>query len=981
MLKSLYLGLFTVLISFTLNAQELEPENGVLSASQTYAFTNARIVVSADHTIERGTMVIKDGVIQSAGIAVLPPKGAIKIDLKGYTIYPSFIDIYATEGIAKQEFKKQGNAPQLSTLKKGPYYWNQSIHPETDAYTLYQEGLFKEKSTYQKQGFGAVSTHQRDGILRGTSVLKTIGNKKNEQSIIRSTSANHYSFSKGSSQQTYPSSQMGAIALIRQFFYDAQWYASLENSPTENVSLRRGLSNLELPQIFETSNKLEILRALKLAKEFDIDLIVKGGGDSYERIAEIKALGAKLIVPVNFPAPYDVTDPYLSRFVSLADLKDWEMRPYNAYILHKENVPFCFTSFGLKDKADFLKNIRKAVEHGLPANEALRALTASPAEYLNVTNEIGTLDKGKIANFLIVKGNLFEDGEIYENWIRGERNTYKDINQIDIRGSYDLNINNVIYGWKIEGTPEKPTAKISSYVWREDFLTGNRKMDTLKLSPTLKMNDHQISMSFLEKDGNYNGVLQLNGTYNPTLAVFHGKALLPNGDWVDWSCIRSEKHTDKKEKKKRNIDTTAVNRIYYPNMAYGFDSLPNAETFFIKNATIWTNEADGIIKDATLLIQDGKIKAVNKSIVQIPNGAKVIDAEGKHVTCGIVDEHSHIATSSVNEGGQNSSAEVTIEDVVNSDDINIYRNLAGGVTSIQILHGSANPIGGRSALIKLKWGETPDKLLIPNAPKFIKFALGENVKQSNWPSYSRFPQTRMGVEQVYMDYFTRAKEYDAKKKSGKPYRKDAELETIAEIINKERFISCHSYVQSEINMLMKVAERFNFNINTFTHILEGYKVADKMKAHGVGGSTFSDWWAYKYEVNDAIPYNGAIMHNAGVTVAFNSDDAEMSRRLNQEAAKAMAAGNKMGLTIKPKDAIRWITFNAAKSLGVEKEVGSLEKGKMADVVVWNQNPFSVYAKAQKVFIDGSLVFDIEQPDENSSSDFELGITDPEGERL
>ena len=213
---------------------------------------------------------------------------------------------------------------------------------------------------------------------------------------------------------------------------------------------------------------------------------------------------------------------------------------------------------------------------------------------------------------------------------------------------------------------------------------------------------------------------------------------------------------------------------------------------------------------------------------------------------------------------------MSIEDVVEADDVDIYRNLSGGVTTIQILHGSANPIGGRSAIIKLKWGLAAEDLIYKNSPKFIKFALGENVKQSNWGAYSRFPQTRMGVEQMYIDYFSRAKAYDLKKKNGKPYRIDTEMEVLAEILNKERFISCHSYVQSEINMLMKVAEKFNFNINTFTHILEGYKLADKMKAHGAGASTFSDWWAYKYEVNDAIPYNAAILNNTGVLTAINS---------------------------------------------------------------------------------------------------------------
>ncbi|HEX5743216.1 MAG TPA: amidohydrolase family protein, partial [Flavobacteriaceae bacterium] len=325
----------------------------------------------------------------------------------------------------------------------------------------------------------------------------------------------------------------------------------------------------------------------------------------------------------------------------------------------------------------------------------------------------------------------------------------------------------------------------------------------------------------------------------------------------------------------------------------------------------------------------------------------------------------------------NSSSEVSLQDVINSEDINIYRNLAGGVTISQILHGSANPIGGQSAILKLKWGVAPDELLYPNQPKFIKFALGENVKQSNFRAANptRFPQSRMGVEQVYNDYFQRAKEYDLvwkkynqlspkEKAKTKAPRYDIELNTIAEILNKERFITCHSYVQSEISMLMNLTEKFGFNVRTFTHILEGYKVADMMKSHGVGGSTFSDWWAYKYEVKDAIPYNGAIMHEQGVMVAFNSDDAEMSRRLNQEAAKAVKYGG-----VSEEDALKFVTLNPAILLKIDDKVGSLKVGKDADVVLWNEHPLSIYAKPLKTIVDGTLYYDVEKDEKLRQQNF------------
>ena len=437
---------------------------------------------------------------------------------------------------------------------------------------------------------------------------------------------------------------------------------------------------------------------------------------------------------------------------------------------------------------------------------------------------------------------------------------------------------------------------------------------------------------------------------------FTGKAVLPSGIETTFNANRNMGEAKAISDKNKDTATEGALReimpITYPNVGLGNTTQPREQTLLFKNATVWTSEAEGILKNTDVLVKDGKISKIGKNLSS--KSAIEIDATGKHLTAGIIDEHSHIAALSINEGGQNSSAEVTIEDVVDPEDVNIYRNLAGGVTSIQILHGSANPIGGRSAILKLKWGEDADGLLYDNSPKFIKFALGENVKQSNWESYSRFPQTRMGVEQLYVNYFNRAKAYDELKKSGKPYRIDAELQTLSEILNGERFISCHSYVQSEINMLMKVAEKFNFRINTFTHILEGYKVADKMAAHGVGASTFSDWWAYKYEVNDAIPYNAAIMASQGVTVAINSDDGEMSRRLNQEAAKTFKYGG-----MSEQEAWKTVTINPAKLLHLDHRVGSIKIGKDADLVLWNGHPMSVYSKAEKTIIEGKTYFDLD----------------------
>ena len=407
-------------------------------------------------------------------------------------------------------------------------------------------------------------------------------------------------------------------------------------------------------------------------------------------------------------------------------------------------------------------------------------------------------------------------------------------------------------------------------------------------------------------------------------------------------------------------------------MAYGVTQLPIEESILFQNATVWTNENEGILYNCDVAIEQGKIIAVgNKlepSIFKNTKNIVFIDATNKHITSGIIDEHSHIAISrGVNEGTQAVTSEVRIGDVINADDINIYRQLAGGVTIAQLLHGSANPIGGQSAIIKLRWGQMAENLKYKNAKPFIKFALGENVKQSNWGSKyrTRFPQTRMGVEQIIYDALIRAKEYEENlikyKKNTiriKP-RRDLELDALVEVMNKERFVTCHSYIQSEILMLMSLAEKFNFTINTFTHILEGYKIARELKNHGANASTFSDWWAYKYEVNDAIPYNATLLAHAGVNTAINSDDAEMGRRLNQEAAKMIKYGQ-----ASQEEAWKSVTLNPAKMLQIDEFVGSIKKGKDADIVIWSNNPLSMYSIVEKTYIDGRCYFSLEKDLQN-----------------
>ena len=941
-MKQIKLLLLGFLWAYIGHSQDYFPKNdGVKTKATNYtAITNAKLYITPTKVIDNGTLLIKDGFVVNSGKNIQIPENSEIIDAKGHSVYPSFIDLYSTFGVAKpKRVSGSGRSPQYGPSREG-FYWNDHIRAEQNAIDAFKFDKKTAKSMLE-QGFGVVNTHIEDGIVRGSGALIALDLKGTDaKRIISGRSAQYLSFSKSvQSRQSYPTSIMGGMALLRQLYHDADWYKKGNNNTTDR-SIEAFNRNSNLVQIMAAGSRSNALRADAVGDQFGVQYVILGGGDEYERIATIKNTNAAFIIPVNFPKPYDVENSFLANKLELESMKEWNQKPTNPKVLADQNIRFAFTTNGLKSVKTFKSHVKNAIDHGLSATKALEALTTVPSQILK-NNKIGNLQNGSYANFTITSGAIFESTtSIYEHWIRGSRTVFGDLHKKDIRGAYTFQLEENEYKLEIGGKKETPKATL--------------KADSLNLSCSIKQDKDWVYLLFTAKDTIQQNFIRFSAKVIETDSNLNGTLDYADGSTQNLTLIKgnkTENKTSSKEKKKAKAKT--ILPVSYPNGPYGFDKLPEAETLLFQNATVWTNENDGILTNTDVLVKNGEIAAIGKNLKS--KKAKLIDATGKHLTAGIVDEHSHIAAASINEAGQNSSAEVSIEDVVDADDVDIYRNLSGGVTTIQILHGSANPIGGRSAIIKLKWGESAKNLIYKNTPKFIKFALGENVKQSNWESYSRFPQTRMGVEQMYIDYFSRAKAYDLKKKSGMPYRFDTEMEVLAEILNKERFISCHSYVQSEINMLMKVAERFDFKINTFTHILEGYKLADKMKTHGAGASTFSDWWAYKYEVNDAIPYNAAILNGVGVVTAINSDDAEMSRRLNQEAAKAVKYGG-----VSEEEAWKMVTLNPAKLLHIDDKVGSIKVGKDADLVLWSDHPLSIYAKAEQTLIEGVRYFDIDQ---------------------
>lgn len=941
------------------SAQDNAPVNGPHDRAEIpLALIHATVHVSPTETLTDATVLIQGGRILDVGKRVRVPAGTEVRDLTGLHVWPGLIDPFSDLGIAARD-------PAKVKEPQGAHYWNRAVVASANAAELYvPDG--KRAATMRAQGFTTVVAQRMDGIARGTGCVITLADRSPAQDVVRPRASANFSFSKGRSPDAYPGSLMGSIALLRQAFYDARWYAAGGGTMQSDADLEALSSQLQLPLVFDAGGHADILRAARLGKEFGLNFMIKGSGDAFVRLADILATGSPLIIPLQLPEAYDVEDPFDALEVTLGQLKEWELAPSNAARIAEAGGVFAFTAQGLKDPAGMWPALRQMVRAGLDTATALAALTTVPARLFHLSGDMGTLESGKRADLIISSKHLLDpENVIHETWAGDRRFVQRALEHEDPRGTFDLNLRTVVLKLRVTGTPERPIAEVRG-----------PGPDTTWEKAVLTVAGPVVSLWFQGDKPGFAGPVRLNGVIHDRGGIWDGQAQGPAGEWFAWSAIRQRGNGGGAVKGKKalaaldSILALPAGEVWYPMNAFGTTQLPDTETVIFRNATVWTNGPRGILRGTDVCIRGGRIIAVGPGLsaaalfpkegITVPE----IDASGMHLTSGIIDEHSHIGIAQgVNEGTQSVTSEVRVGDVIDPDDVNLYRALAGGVTAVQQLHGSANAIGGQSSLIKLRWGRNAEELPIAGAPGFIKFALGENVKRGNWGSRDRFPQTRMGVEQVFYDAFHRAKDYAAEqaaydgmkpkeKAKAAPPRRDLALEALAEVLAGTRHITCHSYVQSEILMLMHVADSMGFPVNTFTHVLEGYKVARELERHGATASTFSDWWAYKFEVNDAIPYNAAILQEQGVNVCINSDDAEMGRRLNQEASKTVKYGG-----VSPEDAWKMVTLNPAKALHLDDRMGSVEAGKDADLVLWGDNPLSIRAKAMMTFVDGTRYYD------------------------
>ena len=953
------------------------PSTSSAATPRVHAIVGARIVLSPGHVIDRGTVVMRDGVITAVGKDVVAPADARIWEGDSLTVYPGLIDAFVlpAEPPAGQRpgppatGQRPAPPPEPS---RGAAHSLPSVRPEfrvVESLPLSGDQL----ESLRAAGFAAAQVAPRKGIVRGSTALIGLSGGSPNAVVIKPDASQVVALQP--EPMGYPGSLMGAIAVIRQAFMDAHWYHDAgeiyarspagKPRPEENVSWEalQPVIGGKQPAMFVASEMLEVLRAGAVAREAGVRAQVLGAGDEYKRAKDIAAAGLPLIVPVNFPDPPDVSDPDNALDVSTEELRDWNQAPGNPAALSRAGVTFALTSNGLKDVKSFRGNVAKAIQRGLDPGAALAAVTTVPAQLLGLSDRLGTIAVGKIANLTVTRGDLFsEKSKVREVWVDGERLEVPDKEDRGMKGNWSLAWNGS-RGSLIVTADKDTTVKL--VVGADTLLASNIRLDGDRLYFSVRIKDQPTDrFELVAKNDRVTGTthvkgLQITGGRLPepegasAAKQNGGEKGTPNG---------GEKKGAGEETAKAVKDEPVVTPVVMGNTeAWRMPIPPQPEVVVVRNATVWTAGPRGTVEGADLLIKNGRIAGVGKHLPTPPN-ALVIDGTGKHVAPGIIDCHSHSAiVGNVNECTNSVTAEVRIQDVINSESLNIYRQLAGGTTIMHLLHGSCNAIGGQCAVIKCRWGEPPDRLLFTAAPPTIKFALGENPKQSNWddrPLPPRYPQSRAGVEETIRDAFTRARDYRAAweewrhKKRPYPPRRDLQLDALLEIVESRRFIHCHSYRQDEILMLMRLAEQFGIKVQTFQHVLEGYKVADEMASHGAGASTFSDWWAYKFEVIDAIPYNGYLMWDRGVTVSYNSDSDELARRLNTEAAKAIKYGG-----APPEEAIKFVTLNPAKQLRVDDRVGSLVAGKDADFSIWDGSPLSPFSHCEQTWIEGRKYFD------------------------
>ena len=870
------------------------------------AITNIRVVIRPGKVLDRGTVVVRNGLIEAVGASITPPPDARVIDGTGLTVYAGFIDGYSWAGAPKAENRND------SVAKAGdPPNDRAGITPERDIRNLYNHHD-KTIDSLRRAGFAVAHVAPRGGMLPGRSALMFLGGHDTARFVLRGDASVVAGFN--GANNVYPATPMGIMAKLRNLYRQAEGIKDAEGKfRSDPNGFERPIDDPvrssffgpiagSTPILFSVNDDLEVRRALLLSSELGFPLMLAGLKEGRDVAELLRGKKTPLFLSLDFPdetveetdsaeggdsasvtegtaAPRDTgfkpsvtsLEDYMRTGGKATDYRDVEGERLRLVAVRDEarrsavgtpaffnrtGTTFGFSTAGVKGK-DIRKNLIEAVKHGLPEEAALAALTTDAARLIGMERLLGSVESGKAANLVIASGPYFHDTAQIKMTI----------------------VDGVLYDYSDEKEKGKG-----------------------------------------EKDGSAKSDEQLS-----TLTAVNAADPVPPGRLVDAARDKSG-------------------------------------NLLIRNATVLTI-TNGTLENTDVLVQKGKISGIGKNL-SVPSNTQVVDGTGKYLMPGIIDAHSHIAVSGpVNEWTNPVTAEVRIEDVIDPYDITIYRALAGGVTVSHVMHGSANPIGGQGETIKHRYGEVnPEKLKMEQAPRTIKFALGENPTRVHGEGFGVAPFSRMGVEQTFREAFSEAQRYmvawenfEKDKKAGKRVsvpNYDLRMETLADILRGKVLVHCHSYRADEILMLMRVLKDFGVEKITFQHVNEGFKVAPELAEFGAMASVFSDWWAYKFEVYYSTAYNAAILTQNGVVTSINSDSPELNRHLYHEAAKSMRNG---GLT--EDECLAMITINPAKQLGIDNRVGSVEEGKEGDLALFDGHPLSIYTRPVMTIVDGIIRFD------------------------
>jgi len=923
-----------------------------------HALVDARVVTRPGVVLPRATVVIRDGIVEAVG-AVSVPGDARVWDMRGRTIYPGLIEPYRLLD------------PSEDGVGAGARNPNPKVRAARD---VSQEGglSVEAREALRQAGFTAALCVPERGIFRGQSALVALDERGISERVIQARVAHHVAPAFGGwGDPVYPNSQMGAYALIRQTVFDARHHelahGAYARAPLNQERPRVDVDLAALREVvdgkarvcFQAKSAQEALRLSALADELGLSgWLVLGKNDAFRWLDELQATGMPVVATLNYP-PVPTWEGAEERVeISPRQLREWHLAPEDPSRLEQAGIRFAFSSAGLSSPGELRARVREAIERGLSPQAALAALTTAPAALLRAP-QLGVITPGAIANLTVTNGDLFaEDSDVVEVWIDGQPHpTLPPPQRAQWLGSWELEVQIVGQAITWELTIKEDAGRLVAELtpWRAP---GNEEevdpQDVVRAYPRLSQTELRVTFPGRMVGGRMPAEFVLD--YDGHLA--RGAFRAPDGLQ---GALEARKLAPRPEEGEEDVEeapeVVVLARPSWPPLP---EEAP--DVVLVRGATLWTLGPKGTFV-GDLLCNRGRIAAVGSQLAA-PDGALVIDARGLHVTPGIVDAHSHSFLKSVNEGTHNCTAEVHMRDAIDAETPRIYQQLGGGVTTAHLLHGSANAIGGQSVVVRLRWGETPEGLIDGDANDTIKFALGENPKRSNWSDApKRFPTTRMGVLESIRERFQAALDYTVEHTlwaqdpdpDKVPPRRDLQLEALGQVLRGERDVHCHSYRQDEILGLIRLAEEFGFTVGTFQHVLEGYKVADEIAAHGAHASTFSDWWAYKFEVYDAIAHNGALMWERGVLVSFNSDSSEMARRLNQEAAKAVRYGG-----VPPAEALKFVTLNPAIQLGLGDVAGSLEVDKRADFVVWSAPPLTVRARCLETWIGAQRYFQHER---------------------